>query len=245
MALQQKMIDEGNWLFRHRSAIPAVLYLFAVIVLWLEPERNYLLPSQDWAGLICLAVSLAGVVVRAHVVGYKPANTSGRNTSGQLAEALNSTGLYSLVRHPLYVGNFLMWLGLILYVGNIWFCLVSCLLYWIYYERIMLAEESFLREKFGEAYISWAKQVPSFIPRFTGFQKPPLPFSFITVLKREYSGFFGIFFTFLLLNFLKYFFQFRELNVGMLWVILFGIATVVAITLKILKKKSLLDVEGR
>ncbi|MGB8874133.1 MAG: hypothetical protein WCC75_12145, partial [Desulfobaccales bacterium] len=44
--------------------------------------------------------------------GLPPRGTSGRNTQGQVAETLNTTGIYSLVRNPLYLGNFLIWLGL-------------------------------------------------------------------------------------------------------------------------------------
>ena len=57
-----------------------------------------------------------GFLFRAWAIGTTPAGTSGRNTKEQVAEVLNSTGIYSIVRHPLYVGNYFMWIGIVAYV---------------------------------------------------------------------------------------------------------------------------------
>jgi len=67
--------------------------------------------------LIFLGVSILGETIRIFTVGYAPRNTSGRNTiAGQIADELNTSGIYSLVRHPLYLGNFFIWLGPVLFV---------------------------------------------------------------------------------------------------------------------------------
>lgn len=87
-----------------------------------------------------------GLIVRVVTVGYTPANTSGRNTETQVADTVNQLGIYSTVRHPLYVGNFLMYLGLAMLTHNIWFVLIYILVFYLYYERIMFAEEQFLRK---------------------------------------------------------------------------------------------------
>ena len=106
--------------------------------------------------IIFLAVSLLGQLIRIFTVGFAPKNTSGRNTvNGQIADELNTTGIYSLIRHPLYLGNFFMWLGPVLFLRSVGFLIVFFLLYWLYYERIMFAEEQFLRRKFGEVYDKW------------------------------------------------------------------------------------------
>jgi len=75
--------------------------------------------------------------------GYAPRGTSGRHTLRQEAKRLNSSGMYSLLRHPLYLGNALMWLGISLFVHVWWVVVISMLIFWIYYERIMFAEEEF------------------------------------------------------------------------------------------------------
>src|SRR4030095_3531295 len=95
----------------------------------------------------------------------------------QVAEQLNTSGIYSVVRHPLYLGNYLMWIGIVLFTKNFEFVIIVSLLYWIYYERIMFAEERFLEKKFGESYLSWSLKVPAFIPALGKFQKSHIPFS--------------------------------------------------------------------
>ena len=101
-------------------------------------------------------------------MGFVPKDTSQRNTGRPQAAALNTTGLYSLVRHPLYVGNYLMWLGVALFTGAWWAPVIVSLVFWLYYERIMFAEEEFLRRRFGGDYTAWASTVPAFLPRCAG-----------------------------------------------------------------------------
>lgn len=96
--------------------------------------------------------------------------------------------MYSVVRHPLYVGNYLFGLGVALVWLNWWVLLVYSLSFWVYYERIMVAEERYLEEKFGDEFQCWAASTPTFVPRFSQWTKPSLPFSVRTVLRREYSS---------------------------------------------------------
>jgi protein-S-isoprenylcysteine O-methyltransferase Ste14 len=71
------------------------------------------------------------------------------------------TGAYSIARHPIYFGNFFIGLGFALYCASFWVVAVFVLLFWVYYERIMFAEEEFLRRTFGKAYESWAARTPA------------------------------------------------------------------------------------
>ena len=48
----------------------------------------------------CLLVGLTGLFIRLHVVGHAAENTSGKKN--KKADQVNSTGIYSIVRHPLY-----------------------------------------------------------------------------------------------------------------------------------------------
>ena len=100
--------------------------------------------NEIWQGC-CLAVSLLGLVVRIITVGRAPMGTSGRNTREQVANTLNSTGMYSVVRHPLYLGNYLIMMGFALWPHVWWLAVLTTCFYALYYERIMLAEEAFLR----------------------------------------------------------------------------------------------------
>ena len=163
MALVHEFEKSGNWLFKRRSWLPVVLIIAGVIVLYLTNRQAILFNLTK--ELIFLGISLLGEAFRIITVGYAPRNTSGRNTiAGQIADELNTTGIYSLVRHPLYLGNFFMWLGPVLFVRTFVFVIIFILVYWLYYERIMFAEEQFLRGKFGEAYDKWSENVKAIFP---------------------------------------------------------------------------------
>jgi protein-S-isoprenylcysteine O-methyltransferase Ste14 len=163
MALVHELENSGNWLFKRRSWLPVILVMAGIVMMYLGNRQAILFDLRD--ELIFLGVSLFGEVIRIFTVGFTPKNTSGRNTvNGQLADELNVTGIYSILRHPLYLGNLFMWLGPVLFLRSVWFTIVFGLIYWIYYERIMFAEEQFLRRKFGEIYDKWSESVGSFIP---------------------------------------------------------------------------------
>jgi hypothetical protein len=129
-----------------------------------------------------------GFYIRAYTVGTTPKGTSGRNTKEQVAETLNTNGIYSMLRHPLYLGNYLIWAGIVIYTFSPVFFIIFSLAYWLYYERIMFAEERFLERKFGEEYTNWSQTVPAFLPAFSRYKKGKIPFRWKPVLRREYSG---------------------------------------------------------
>lgn len=184
MALIQEMERQGNWLFRYRGQIPVLLFLMAIPVVYLHSGA----PAPVWLLPLAATLSVLGALIRAYTIGTTPRGTSGRNTRQQVAESLNTSGIYSLVRHPLYLGNYLMWIGIVAYTGSLGFTALVTLLYWLYYERIMMAEEAFLTGKFGTAYREWSQEVPPFIPRVGPFASPSVPFSLRSVFRREYSG---------------------------------------------------------
>lgn len=190
MALVHSFEKNGNTLFKYRGQIPLFLFLLSIPTVYFT-DYQYIKynPSLDLFLLItCVVLSISGQVIRAIAIGTANKYTSGRNTKEQVAEALNTKGIYSTVRHPLYLGNYFMWIGIVLFTYNIWFVLVVSLLFWLYYERIMFAEERFLERKFGEEYVSWSMKVPPFWPSLKNHIKTEIPFSMKTILRREYSG---------------------------------------------------------
>jgi len=199
MALIQEMERQGNWLFRYRGQIPVVLFLMAIPAVLASGSSL----RPDWILPLAIVLSLVGAVVRAYTIGTTPRGTSGRNTQQQVAESLNTSGIYSLLRHPLYLGNYLMWIGIVVYTGNASFVAVVTLMYWLYYERIMMAEEAFLLNKFGNTYREWAATTPAFIPRLIGFRSPSVSFSLRSVFRREYSGWLAVVVGWAYVDFLK------------------------------------------
>ena len=198
MALIEEHIKTGNWLFKYRSYLPVSLFVLYYVGLIQMDTSLELFQQYNWL-IFCFCISLLGQFIRIISVGKVPIGTSGRNTKQQKAVSVNISGIYSIVRHPLYLGNYFMWLGMFLLIPIIWLQIVFSLIYWIYYERIMIAEEEFLRYKFGSYYTNWAARTPAFIPSFKRFVKNPLPYKYKNIIRREYTSLFEMIFLFLIL----------------------------------------------
>jgi len=246
VALREEFDREGSWLFRWRSYLPLVLLVLVIVVMG---DFRYLGNDTGldilWEA-ICFLVSSIGLAVRGYAVGHAPAGTSGRNTRSQAADVLNTTGLYSIVRHPLYVGNFIMMLGISMFPHMWWFTVIYVLSFWLYYERIMSAEERFLREKFGDQFEAWAEKTPPFIPNPNLWKPPDLPFSMRNVLRREYNGFFAMVLTFFILEARSDLAAEGRVQFELGWVVLLGFSFLIWIVLRTLKRRTgILNVEGR
>jgi len=206
MALQEELETQGNFLFKYRGILPLFILLVAVLIIVLETHAHasaFVYQTFTPVKLAALAVCLLGLAIRVYTVGHTPKHTSGRNTEEQVADVLNTSGIYSIVRHPLYVGNFFMWLGVGVLTENWWFLAAFVFMYWVYYERIMFAEEQFLRRKFGAAYLQWANATPAFLPSFTNWKKPAVKFSWAKVIKKEKNGLLAIFICFYAIDVLQ------------------------------------------
>jgi protein-S-isoprenylcysteine O-methyltransferase Ste14 len=245
MALVHEFESSGNWLFKRRSWLPVFMVVAGIIMMYLGNRQAILFDMRD--ELIFLGVSLFGQVIRIFTVGFAPKNTSGRNTAtGQIADELNVTGIYSILRHPLYLGNFFMWLGPVLFLRDVWFTVIFGLIYWLYYERIMFAEEQFLRRKFGETYDKWSETVSSFIPYSLNYLPPKLPFSVRNVLKREYNSFVNIFVIFTLLDIFRNYFLSERIYLTNMWIYLSGSAILLWIVIRTIHKHTQwLEADGR
>jgi protein-S-isoprenylcysteine O-methyltransferase Ste14 len=139
-----------------------------------------------------------------------------------------------------------MWLGVALFPRSAWLALVIVLAFWLYYERIMFAEEEFLRTKFGPQYERWAAETPAFLPDPRRWRPPTLPFSGRNVLKREYSGLLGVVACLTALDVVRESAARGELAIDPMWVVLFALTLVLYVVLRTLKRHTrVLHVEGR
>ncbi len=240
MALLHSLEKNGNFLFKYRGQFPIVLFLSAIPVIYFTDYK--LFDENPTLKLIltsfAIFISFFGQYIRAVAIGTSNKETSGRNTQEQVAEALNTKGIYSTLRHPLYLGNYFMWIGIIIYTCNIWFVIIATLLFWLYYERIMFAEERFLERKFGQDYIDWSMKIPAFIPSFKNYEKTPIKFSMKTILRREYSGVTATIISFVFIDFVKSVFESGEIKFEMYQGIIVGIAILITLILRTLKHKT-------
>ncbi len=248
MALQEELELQGNYLFKYRGSLPIVILIISLIVFirmqFLMKELDYVI-NYNLIEFIGLFFSFVGIVIRAYTVGYSAKNTSGRNTKEQVADELNNTGIYSMVRHPLYVGNFFMWLGPAILVQNILFIVIFISLYWVYYERIMFAEEQFLRKKFGNIYLKWAEKTPAFIPSFKNYMPAKEKFSWKKLIKKEKNGFAATFLIFFIFRMIREFIHNKSFGIDT-WVFYAMLSSLALyLVLKILKKHTNVFEDGR
>ena len=251
--LQREMAQQGGFLFRWRGYLPLILAPLVIFAMFQSGALEAALGNVVEAAWMALsaAVSLLGLAVRAVTIGCAPAGTSGRNAREQRAEQLNTTGIYSVVRNPLYLGNYLMLLGVSLATMVWWLPVIVTLSFILCYERIIFAEEKFLAEKFGSNYQDWTARTPLFVPRLGQWRRPDLKFSPRNVLRREYNGLYALVVSFTLVelgtDLLGEGMSFAEwLDGDFYWVWIFVAGSLIFLTLRTLKRHTgVLTVSGR
>lgn len=245
MPLKEELVEQGNWLFRNRSWVPLVALAAVALSLPFSPR-----PSEAWGWVaweaFCVGVSMSGLAVRAMVIGVKPRGTSGRNRKVQNAARVNTTGIYSVVRHPLYLGNALMWAGVAIFPRTWAAAIFAAAFFWVFYERVMIAEEEFLRGKFGEEYERWAERTPAFLPAPGKWRPADLPFSWRAVLKAEYPGFLALAVLFCAFRLGLDLVHRREVVVRPFWLAFLALGVAAYFILRTLRKHTgVLATEGR
>lgn len=185
MSLSKSFEQIGNQLFRYRGFVPVIFAIIAFFIQVNDRQERMSFSSYESAALLLV---IFGHLIRGFTAGHRSMQTSGRNRSHQVAEVLNTTGIYSLVRHPLYLANILIWVGWTTLLSITWLIVAASIVFVVYYLFIMYAEEQFLRRKFGQHYEDWHKRTPRLIPNPFLYSSSPNDFSWKIVFKNEYPG---------------------------------------------------------
>ncbi|HYC53136.1 MAG TPA: isoprenylcysteine carboxylmethyltransferase family protein, partial [Gemmatimonadaceae bacterium] len=80
-------------------------------------------------------------------------------------QRLVTYGVFSWMRNPLYVGNFLIWIGFVVGSGVWWFIPVAIVLFAVEYSLIVRYEEGVLESIFGDEYVQYKGRTPRWFPR--------------------------------------------------------------------------------
>jgi protein-S-isoprenylcysteine O-methyltransferase Ste14 len=88
--------------------------------------------------------------------------------NGELA----TTGPYSVVRNPLYIGTFLGMLGFGFAVEQPFLALALGLMFALFYPSVVAEEEKRLTILFGETYRAYCANVPRWMPEWSRYQEP-------------------------------------------------------------------------
>jgi hypothetical protein len=132
----------------------------------------YLLFARPTGSLMIagLAVALLGIFVRGWAAGAIRKNS-----------VLTTYGPYAFTRNPLYLGSFLIGLGVAIASGVLWILVLFAVVFALVYGRTMRREEKRLASLFGEEFERYSRAVPRFVPRparwsdVTGHTSPARP----------------------------------------------------------------------
>ena len=172
----------GEFFFRFRNAIFPVAFL----LVFLSGPRIFADPLV--AAAAGFAITLLGQLVRILTIGLRYVIRGGRHRR-VYAEDLVTDGLFAHCRNPMYVGNLLILVGVAV-ASNSWICVtVAIPLFTFVYVAIVAAEERYLREKFGEGFVKYTRDVPRWIPRLRGLRATlaESQFHWRRVLVKEYG----------------------------------------------------------
>ena len=87
------------------------------------------------------------------------------------AEGLVTEGIFNHCRNPLYVGNILMLLGVGILANSLVYVAIVIPIFLFIYQAIVLAEENFLRNKFGEGFNQYCQKVNRWFPNLSGISR--------------------------------------------------------------------------
>ncbi len=146
----------GQVLFKNRGWLPVP---FLLVPLFAPGTQT----STTWAAGLVLV--LLGELVR--IAGVAAAGTVTRRR-GRDVQRLVTYGAFAWCRNPLYVGNFLAWMGFTVVSGVLWFLPVAIVIFAIEYTLIVRYEEGVLESIFGQEYLDYKARTPRW------FGRPPL-----------------------------------------------------------------------
>jgi protein-S-isoprenylcysteine O-methyltransferase Ste14 len=170
-------MDTGNFLFKYRSYTPIPLALY--ILYNSHPEiQNVLI------GFILIAI---GESLRMWAVSYAGGITRTTNVG---APSLCTSGPYGYTRNPLYIGNMIIYSGVVFVAGSLnilSILIVTWAFFIIQYYLIINLEQNTLIDIFGKEYKNYMNNVPIFFPRLTSWKNKDkyVPMKFSKTIKTE------------------------------------------------------------
>jgi protein-S-isoprenylcysteine O-methyltransferase Ste14 len=176
------MVALGNFFFRYRTTISPLLLLLLLL------PGAAVLSDPFVAAVLGLIVACLGQLIRWATIGLEYIVRGGRNHR-VYADGLVTEGLFRHSRNPMYVGKFLMVLGTGI-ASNRWPSLLAITVaYSFMYQAVTLAEEDYLRRKFGAAFDEYCRRVPRWWPTLPGLRETfaRSEFKWARVLRKGYS----------------------------------------------------------
>ena len=189
------MISIGNFFFKYRNF---VFPIFALTIFIPSPKiftaEVFGLNYYMYPVILGLIIAFSGQVIRAATIGLKYIARGGKDKK-VYADDLVTQGIFNHCRNPLYVGNILMLTGVGLISNSLIFMIIVVPLFSFIYQCIVLAEENFLRTKFGNEYDLYCEKANRWIPKLNGLSETfgSMKFEWWRYVTNEYNTIFNLF----------------------------------------------------
>jgi len=122
--------------------------LLVLLIVWLIWADVRPWAINTWPGFAGFGLVIVGLGIRAWSAGFIAK-----------ARQLATNGPYALSRHPLYLGSFLLVLGLACTLGSVRFLLIACVVFAFLYTPVIKNEERLLAQQFGDAWDDFCQNV--------------------------------------------------------------------------------------
>lgn len=162
------MVAIGNFFFKYRNWIFILFYAALFIPSWpLFSPVKFGNNWYVWPILLGLIITCLGQLIRGLTIGLAYIVRGGKEGK-PYAEGLVTEGIFRHCRNPLYVGNILMLLGVGVLANSLVYVAIVIPVFLFIYQAIVLAEENFLRGKFGVGFDEYCKKVNRWWPNLRG-----------------------------------------------------------------------------
>ena len=137
-----------------------VVVIILTAIFYLSPQfhtKNFLFDIVlDFFGFVSI---LKGTALRMVARGHKKAYS-------QKSQSLVTTGIYALIRNPMYLGTLMIGMGFVLILWPWWAVPFFVVVFYLRFKRQMAKEERFLLQTFGTSYEQYCAQTPRLFPSF-------------------------------------------------------------------------------
>ena len=162
------MVAIGNFFFKYRNWIFILFYAALFIPSWpLFSRERFGEYYYYWPIIIGLLITCLGQLIRGLTIGLAYIVRGGKEGKPYV-EGLVTEGIFNHCRNPLYVGNILMLLGVGILANSLVYVAIVIPVFLFIYQAIVLAEENFLRGKFGGGVRHLLQQGEPLVPPFAG-----------------------------------------------------------------------------
>ncbi len=161
----QFLIAYGKLLFRYRNIGFPIIAIS--LLMTFEPGRSKTTYHEILTDLLGFALAGAGQVIHIATLGAAWIRRGGHDNKID-ADQLITSGGYTHCRNPIYVGNLLIIVGLLIMFNNFVVFVIVLPIIVFSYHAIVITEENYLIHHFGIEYRSYCQRVPRWWPIFKG-----------------------------------------------------------------------------